>query len=367
MAEEIKTAEIESPELESADADPTPSTAEVSSDELAKNPEIQAAFARVFGGKGEIDETDEEGDEPAPEVAEEADQTAEPDEGSKPQPKPAAKPPVKAKGTVPAAPAEEAQATLAPALQQAAKRAGWNEADINEFHAANPELAEKTFANLQTSHNELSRRFAQLGQMRGPQMQQPAVQPVQQAQQPAQLAALEAAYKNLPEFAANNGEQLAKVVKDLYEGVVQPFKQMQAAYEAQSRQAMSHQVNATFGTFADFADLYGQSGKLTQEQHQTRYEVAVLADRIRSGASLQGIDLSVNDALEQAHNLFTADRVKQTTRREIQQQVVTRGRQITNRPTQRRTPQTAAEGARRTEAGAMKAVANWWAERGVDA
>lgn len=363
---EIESQEVESQEVTDS-ANPSDSAAEVTSEQLAQNPEIAAVFERVFG-KGDVSDDDGEEAEATPEDGgEEAAEPADEAEGSE-EPAPAPKT-IKA---APTRPGQEATATLNPALQQAAKRAGWNEADIAEFHAANPELAEKTFANLQGSHNELSRRFAQLGQQRTSlPANQPAVQPVTtvQPQAPAngKLAALEAAYKNLPEFAQNNGEELAKVVKDLFEGVVQPFQQMQAHLEAQQRQATAFQVHQQFDGLKDFADLYGASGKLSPEQHHARFAVATLADQIRAGGSLQGIDMPINEALEAAHNLHTADRVKQTARQQVQQQVVNRAKRISNRPTQRRTPATAADGGQRSEASAMRAISSWWAERGVDA
>lgn len=322
--------------------------------DAANNPEILAVFERVYGGKDEVDETSEptEGEKPTESAVDEV------EEG---QDEPAVQP----QPVVKAAKQEANKATLPASLLQAARRAGWTPEDATAFHAANPELAAKTFEKLHGTFNDLSQRYAALGQQRN----QPPVAPWQrQQQQPAPQPepaaptnSLDKLFSELDKFAEANGEDITeRFVKPLYQELVVPFRQMQAAYESQRMAAMKSEVSNTFQSFGkDYADLYG--GKtLNADQNKARFEVAQLADQIRSGAGLQGQDITVSEALERAHALYTVGRQQQTIRQQITGKVQKRASSITARPSQRRSP--GVEG--KSDASAAAAVANFWNERG---
>jgi hypothetical protein len=260
---------------------------------------------------------------------------------------------------------EEATATLDPVLKHAAKRAGWSDEEIKEAIELNPDAATRAFTKLHGSYNDLSERFAQLGQPRQPQ-QQPVAQPVAQPTDP--FAALDALFKPeaLKEFADNNGEELVeKFLKPLY-GALAPIKQIQAQYQAAQQESLSKEVGTIFkGWEGDFADIYGSGHDLTADQLAARGKVGQLADQITAGAAAQGIQLPVSEALERAHAYLTKDRAAEVARKQVTSKVQGRAGKITARPTQRKTANTVGDGAAKSEESAQNAVKSFWAERGM--
>lgn len=349
-----------------AEATPSPETSTDGYESAAENPEILAAFDRVFGDKTDAEVESGEGEEPtADEATEEAPAEKPEGEGSQAeeqQPKPEAKQPIK-----PAAGKEAAKpATLDPSLIQAAKRNKWTDEQIDRLVKADPELAKQTFGNLHGAYNDLSQQYARLaaaGQQRPQQQQQPGAQQQQPPAQQQTPAGLDALYAKLEEFAKNNGSELVdQLIKPLYAEVIQPFRQMQAAYATQQRAAMASEINNVFKGFGDhWKDTYGEAGKLNAQQNEARFTVARMADQIRSGANLQGIEMPVGEALDRAHALFTADRQQQAARQEIAGQVQRRSKAISARPTQRRN---AGQDGARGDKAALAAVQDFWSSRG---
>jgi hypothetical protein len=358
------------------------------SSESLVTPEIEAKFAEVFGdgGSGAGDasarqrQADAEQQEELDEAAQaDADSAAGDDPaGSAKQDEDPAKTPDPKAAATPAT--EEATATLSPVLRQAAQRAGWSKEDIEGFYAQNPALAERTFERLHGSFNDLSSRYAQLGQPQNPARPQPG-QPTPAAgaaptATPATTQQLDALFSEaaLKQFGEDNGQDLVeKLLKPLGTEVIQPFRQMKAEMEqmkawvqAQQSEALAKEVNLVFkGWEGEFADLYGKNGQTTKEQHDARAQVAQLADQIMAGAAMQGVQLSVSDALERAHALHTVDQRHEIERKRLVEQVKTRSNRITARPTQRKVARTVDDGAARSDKAAIEAVGNFWAERGL--
>jgi hypothetical protein len=357
MAEEIETIDPVAEATPAGEETSQPS-ADLTSEELAENPEIQAAFDRVFGNGGSAQKDEGEGEQPTAE-----DEAQDEPQGSEQPAKPE-------KPQQPVKPAKQQEAptspTLHPALRQAALRAKWTDEQIDQFVGQNPELAEMTFKNLQGAQNDLSSRYAQLGQQR---QQQP--QPAQRQQPPAAPTAtdqpnLEKLLGDLDTFARNNGQELADVFRALKAEVIAPMQQLKAHYEAQIQQAQAAEVNRTFEAFEkDWSNVYGKGKEIEAPQWQARQQVAQLADQIRYGAWQQGIDMTLTEALNRANDLFTRDKVAEQARQQVTKQVQRRSKTLTNRPTQRKSPQTAGEGAQRSDKAAMAAVEAFWADRGV--
>jgi hypothetical protein len=371
------------------DATPAIGAGEVSSEELAENAEIQAAFQKVFGNS----DTDGEATATAQDAADAEQQDElveselaakrETDEGSDNDEKPeAVKPkqqvkPGKQEARGEATPTET---TLDAALRHAAKRAGWSDDEIKQALELNPDAAVRQFEKLHSSYNDLSKRYAELGQQRvnpAAGQQPPAPKPAasgKDATSPADAptaSSLDALFtpKALEEFGNNNGEELVeKLLKPLHAEVIQPLREMKAWYEAQQREVLRKEVDLVFkGWEGDFADLYGTGGTLTKEQLDNRSKVALLADQIGAGAAAQGIELSVSDALERANALFTADRRAEIERKQLTSRVVKRSARLTARPTQRKIARTVGDGAPKGDAAAIEAVKSFWSERGQDA
>lgn len=267
-------------------------------------------------------------------------------------------------------PGEEAPATLDPALKHAAKRAGWSDEELaDDIKTYGVERVQRTLAKLHGSYNDLSERYAQLGAARSQQLPGQPTQPAQPQQAKANdpFAALEALFeeKTLKQFAENNGEEIVeKFMKPLH-AALQPLKEIQARYEADTKASQQREVTGIFkGWETDFADLYGSGDQLTPAQVDARLKVGQMADQIAAGAAAQGIDLTISEALDRAHSHLTKDRVKEMARKEITSAVAGRAKAITSRPTQRRTVRTVNDGAAKGDDAAQNAVAAFWAERG---
>jgi hypothetical protein len=370
-------------------------------------PELQSKFTEVFGGKEheadteakapparasdarqqrrpnpisrlrrrptEEDETDDEElqqDEPQQRSKPATDDAATDDgqQQTEPQPKPQSKP---KEGE-----ADEAQqllATLNPALRHAAKRTGWSDEEIVEAVRSNPELAERQFARLHASLNDLSARFAMAGRQAQQQQQMPGQQPQQQQQRQMDPSSLLASlFGN--DFSARMGERYGEtfvddVLKPLHEHVLQPFVQMQQFVIAQQQAAIAQEVtNAMVPLLDELPDFYGASkGQISNEQALNRQQVLQLADQIRTGSLIQGQPMSLADAIHHAHLMAASDHLQTIERKKLTQQVQKRSRGITARPSQRQTPPRPGQpGAERSEKNAVEAVGQAMAELGLD-
>lgn len=286
----------------------------------------------------------------------------------------------------PTAPEAKTEAVLAPVADAAAPSVidsltrhiananGYSDERIDRIHKADPELAQEIFGKLADDYTALSRQYA-AGP--GSQVAPVAQQAQQQTPAPAVVSPVaELAQLFTPEglsaFAEANGEELVeKFMKPLHKAVIEPMQRMQAFYEGEQaklavreREVIATQATQTFdGLSEKFSGLYGKGVELTRDQQGARDQVARLADAIRTGASTQGIEMSVKDALTRAHLVVSAPQAKQTARREVIESVQKRSSQITAKPTQRRTP---AQSGGRSEQSAMEAYSRLATELGLE-
>jgi hypothetical protein len=267
---------------------------------------------------------------------------------------------------------EESPASTLPAvLRQAAKRAGWSDAEIAEFAQANPEMAEKTFQRLHSTQNDLTARYARLGQQ--------AHQDGNGQQPPAgrQGSGRQNASQNtgggdlLTELYGDQMEALtAKYGEDFVDEVLKPLtgplEQAMTFVREQQQAVLMAEVDAFWKSQAgEFSDLYGDAGKTpTAQQMDARDNVALLADQIRSGAASQGIQMTVSEALERAHLVASAERLQELERKRLTSKVKKRSAQITARPTQRQ--RMAASTGKKSEQAAIEAYQQRAAELGLD-
>lgn len=236
-------------------------------------------------------------------------------------------------------PAGEVQAPLHPNLRYVAQYYGLTDDEIDEQYAANPTLAERVFGKMLTAFT------AQTQSRQSP----PGILPVgtgpqaQAAPQP-QPSELEKLFARQKEFSDANGEQLGQFLGHLKKELYDPFQQakaqlatMQAQYVIQQRNAIAAEATSVTNELAkQFPTVYGESPEKANLFHQqTRQALYTTADQIRSGAYAQGKEISVANALRQAHLIVTADQRDRQVRDTVRTQVQRRSRQITARPTQR--------------------------------
>ena len=273
------------------------------------------------------------------------------------------------------------EATLDDTLRHAAKRTGWSDEEIEGFYEQNPELALKTFERMRDSSNELTRQFAELGQARK------GLKDGDGGQAPGDAQASDDGDGEKPDpHTVTAGDLLANAFgdrldtvrseygEDFYEEILTPLAEAIAAPLAEAYGFVSEQREAALNREVDQffnglpesrRELYGQGAKVSGEEHvKARQEVAELADQIRAGAAVQGLDLSVTDALERADALYAQDHIRSSERKKLTDQVARRSGRRTQRPTQRR--RTRGAGAERSTEAAMEAYETRAAELGLD-
>lgn len=380
------------------DGEPTPTPArktarEPTSEELAKTPEIKAAFENVFGKgsgtEGETTPTPAKGRQRAEETsdelegvegAEEADdgigETGEEgagadDKGTAEAEAEAARAKEKAGKEGEQAKADEGEApTLSPVLIQAAKRAQWTDEEISEFVKANPQTAEKTFERILRSYNDLSAEYGRLGATRQPGEEAP---PKETAARPAQQRPVELAEDDYIALLYGGKEKVdalrekygEDMFNDLIRPMIAPVREMHVESQRQQTQAVANEISEFFSSLPkEFSALYGEGGQVSQDQFGNRGQLAQLADQIGGGAAGQGIRLSVGECLQRANLMFASEHLSELERKRITERVQKRSERLTQRPS-KRAARTAAGGEPSDEAAAA-AYTQHAAELGFD-
>lgn len=376
---------------------PTPSQPDpMSSEQIAQNPEISAAFDRVFGdgeaatataeappatrSKQQAARRQEESVEELEGLdgATEADDGIEPPDGQQQTQQRQAVTQTQPDAQAQQAAEEDAASTLSPVLRQAAMRAGWDDKSISELHKQNPQMAEETFNRLLKSYNDLSAEYGRLGQgvmtntdgtptqpfaqqFQQPQTppQVPQQQPPQPVTSPQQQAGLLGQLYGQEQVTALSEKYGADFMSDVVQPLLAPVQQMMQFVEQQQTQAMADQVNTYFGGLDEgFHDLYGNKGEVTEDQFENKTHVAMMADQIRTGARKQGIELPVSECLGRANMMFAAEHLGKLERKKITQQVQKRSKQLTQRPSQRQVVRKTGERSDEAAADALSARAH---------
>ena len=262
----------------------------------------------------------------------------------------------------------EATHNVPEALIHAAQRRGWSEDRIQRLIEHDEALAVDTFEQLQADANHMSQEYAALGRhvsnagqmipqpqqqppsqgdaYRGMQQQQLPPQPGQQQQaQPTQQAGSlqpfafgEDVLSPLDEGFANG---IAKPIQDYLNQIGNVLNNVVAGHDRfiQERQqeVLFAQVDDFFGGLDGFNDLYGKGGRseISEPEMIARRRVVQEADMIRAGASFQGLNMTVSEALERAHNIVTSNQQQQKARKKLTDKLKKRDSQITVPPTQR--------------------------------
>jgi hypothetical protein len=257
--------------------------------------------------------------------------------------------------------ATEPVVDLDPNLRFAAQHVGGlSDDDINEFYQQNPTLATRVFENYLSAFSAMSRQSGMLPATSPQQTPAPAAQ--RQAQTTSNIDKI---LGNLKEFAEVNGEPLADFVKALHEEAIVPLRQMQAELAVAKQQAVAAEAtNSTEKLAETFSDVYGKGEKVNLLQKTNRQKLYEVADQLRSGAYQQGHEMSVKDAINRAHLIVTADKQVAAGRKQVQQQVQKRAKQITARPTHRMKP--SSPGNAKGETTAAEAYRQRATELGID-
>jgi hypothetical protein len=121
--------------------------------------------------------------------------------------------------------------------------------------------------------------------------------------------------------------------------VVQPLVRQAQEQQAVAARTQSETLGKTVQDFFtgedmdSFKETYGGDlASLKPEQYQSRVKVLELADALVAGARMQGRNLTVEEALQTAHDSVSHDQVTKTVRDSIKKAVVERSKGLTLKP-----------------------------------
>ncbi len=221
---------------------------------------------------------------------------------------------------------------------------GWSEQDITEQHASLGDefvvIAEKVHSKRQSD----SREWAAHGRIEANQ-REAAIDAARQTEPdtPTEIERLDVAAlkKELGDdprvmaFVDKLVTQTNKAIEAM--NTMMPRVSESAARQEQSEKAaLQNEVNAFFASPAvlPYKGLYGIGPTQdTEGDHYTaRMRVLEVADQIRVGASFQGREVGMSEALDLAHDSVSADHRVQAIREDIKAKVQKRAQSATTRP-----------------------------------
>jgi hypothetical protein len=227
-------------------------------------------------------------------------------------------------------------------LRRAALHQRWTNEEITELYETNPELARKTFEKMRETSNAQMGNFAKIGQMVAQIRQQLAAASKPKPSDPVHSepdidwTALEEEYgsdhgmiKALKRISAQTPKPDTPAISN--QNVPLENKELEAtlqAAETQMRELINAQVNLFFSdkglmSNGEFYGLGKSWDKLEDAQDQNRKLVIARADQLLAGAQAVGRDMSVEQALEEAHNALVVpfiessvkDKIKKTAKK----------------------------------------------------
>jgi len=250
---------------------------------------------------------------------------------------------------------------LPDAFHRAAEHDGWKPEDIKGFFEADPERALVTFQNIYQSMNRASKEFANLGRIKAEQTRK-QVEDTANADDKTEIkdfVNVEKLKEDYEDIALIDG--VIKPLNDALKQITQEVKSLKSqkspstddiAFAKSDQIAATQRAEATakqadiklieqFFTAENmkpYKDFYGTMGMgqifqdLRPGQQKNRYEVLQTADQMIAGNAIQGIELSINDALLRAHLLVTEPIREKVIREEIKSSLTKRNKGLTLRP-----------------------------------
>jgi len=200
---------------------------------------------------------------------------------------------------------------LPEAYVRCAVHQGWKREDVISFFEAQPEIALKTFDNIYQSTNKLSGQWSEFGRL-AKQKAEPEPKPEPESDIISELEGVEdldpKVVKVLKHMDARN-----KRLEEMLSKTTAPSNLEEDRNRAVTDDIRIRQIQKFFDgdDMEPYRKYYGRLDMdvaiedLPAAQRKHRYEVMVQADRILSGAGMQGVKMSVEDALNQAHLLVT--------------------------------------------------------------
>lgn len=232
--------------------------------------------------------------------------------------------------------------TLPAAYRRTAKARGWDDKEIDDFATANPDLALKTFERMHDSRTKEIQEWADLG--RKARQTAPAAPAAPAVTAPAVSAASQTTPIDTKAFAELYGvseEAIQAIMGPINErfAALEPLVQRATAAQAQAEQTQRDSLVRIVQEFfvspeiAPYKEAYGTDPTaLTAEQSRLRDKVVETADALLAGATMQGRELSVPDALALAHDSESSSFKEQIIRDQLRKDTTRREKGITLRP-----------------------------------
>ena len=301
---------------------------------LAEDPAIVERIQQDLDAAGEIEtpEPESTGTPPPAVEGEEkpAEEVAEPKTSEEPAAAPAAKPET---------------STLPASYRRSAKARGWEDKEIDDFVASNPDKALQTFERIHSSRVEEVNQWAKIGREHrqgtpareaGPAPAAPVAADPMSALKPVDVKALAEQFGNEDLLTAMAGPLNAAIA------AIQPLMARAKQYEEQeqrsARETLGKQVQNFFTSkeLQPFSEAYGgDPASLTDAQLQMRAKVLETADSLIAGARFQGRELSTEEALTYAHDAVSSGLKEKVIRETLKTAVTKRAKGITLKPTNR--------------------------------
>lgn len=224
--------------------------------------------------------------------------------------------------------------TLPAAHIRSLKAYGWSDDEIAELQES--PLAATTAAKIHAQRTRDIQQWANHGRQQAAQATDAAANPPAKAggvPEKLDIAALREKYGDsdlLDEIVAPINAKL-----DLINQLLPDLQSGQAVAQQARFEAAKTQVDSFFtsGSMKPYENAYGTStDSLTDEQKGNRVKLLQTADYIRTGASAQGQEIPIHEAMGMAHEIVGGGFRAEAVRKEIRSQVTQRAKGASLRP-----------------------------------
>lgn len=227
---------------------------------------------------------------------------------------------------------------LPDAYRRSLKAYEWTDDEItNALAQGGQKFVESAAKMHQTRSKELA-GWAELGRKQRPETpvvvaEKPSVAVQTGTLKPVDVKALKAKYGD--EALIDEIVGPVNALMDQINQILPQVRETQAASQTAKQENLGRQIDGFFGSenMKAHATTYGtETGKLAPEQLSSRNKVLELADALIGGASLQGRQLSFNEAMELAHDSVTGPAKEQAARTKLTSQLQQRAKGISLKP-----------------------------------
>lgn len=232
-------------------------------------------------------------------------------------------------------------------VYRAAIHQGWKAEEIQSFMEQDPDRARATLGKLCETNNNLSKNWAEMGRAKLAQDNTAQTETTTTKKddesklefKSIDIDELKKQYDNDPIVdlvvqQQKQNEDLFNMVNDLNEAISTRPPEQQNQVVSPEAAAVGASIDAFFkqDDMKMYGTFYGTGDNLTPGDLANRSAMFELADQITAGRALQGLDTTVDEALNQAHMLVTEPIRETMVRKGIVSQLKKRSNSLSLRP-----------------------------------